>query len=320
MVIPRDRKAEIRLMTFTSAEFFRQIDQLGGERIPIRLANENRFAIFPKAGTSPEDFQDLCGKLGKFYLTPSDLPTDQGLRKGILLPESLQQVPGKAAPLVIRFHSPGRSMSMDRKFIGLHLGAGYDICISDPRGTVDSSGTPSEGGYYLDAEAVFEHALKRSYTADRIWVSGYCEGAAVGAHLKKKYHAEGVNFIAENPFNSLLDTMKEHNFLGRCFGDRALPEIHSTDPAIQRLVEQDGFDTAAKFRTLSASPGKCLVIHTDNDKTMPKESIPKIRQAISQAGPYFEILRHHPNPRANGHMQPPTEDPAIWRQYVQIVV
>jgi hypothetical protein len=325
VVIPQDGKAEIRLMTFTSAEFFRRIDQLGGQRMPIILKDaegkeEQRFAIFPKPETSPEEFQDLCNKMQKFYLPCEDLPTDQGMQKGILLPAPLRQAPGQTPPMVVRFHSPGRSMVMDRKFIGLHLGAGYDICITDPRGTIDSSGTPSEGGYYLDADAVYQYILKQSYTPDRIWLSGYCEGAAVAAYLKKKYHAQGVHFIAENPFNSLLDTVKSHNVLGRKFAHRALPEIHAKDPATARLVEQDGFDNEAKFLNLPHSSGKFFLIHTDNDKTMPPDSIPRIRQAIGNAGPYFELMRHHPDPEANGHMQPPIEDPAVWRRYVEVVI
>ncbi len=324
VVIPRDGKAETRLMTWKGSEFVRHIDRLGGQKTPILLPDANgveeqRFAILPKPGTTPEQFKRLCHQLKKFSLTEIQVATDNGMQTGILLPKGPVLAPGQTTPMIVRFHSPGRSMVMDRKFAGLHVAAGYDICISDPRGTIDSIGVPSEGGYYLDAEAVLEHVLEQGYPINRIYVSGYCEGAAVAADLKQKYHAQGIHFIGENLFNRLLDLIRLQNGLGRCIGDIALPEIQSNDPAITQLVKQDGFDNTAKFRGLGPSPGKFVIIHTDTDRTVPKHSIPKIRQAIGNAGPYFEILRRHPNRRANGHLQPPTEDPVVWNRYVQVV-
>jgi hypothetical protein len=320
IVIPQDRKAEIHLMTFKASEFLRRIEQLGGQKVSLILHGQQRWVILPKPDTTPKQFQDLSEKLRKFFLPEIKVQTTSGIQTGILLPESPPLAPNQTAPLVVRFHSPGRSMAMDRKFIGLHLGAGYDICISDPRGTIDSKGTPSEGGYYLDAEAVFQHVLDQGYPKNRIYISGYCAGAAVGAHLKRKYHQEGVHFIAENPFHSLHDTIRAyHRIGGRTFAPYALPALQSTDPAIRQRVRQDGFDTTVKFHALPPSSGQFILIYPNNDRTLPKDSVDQIRQAIGRAGPYFSILRHHPNPKVDGHMQPPTEDPAVWHRYVEIV-
>lgn len=325
VVIPEDGKADVRLMTFKASEFFHRIAQMGGQKTPIFLRDENgqeqnRFAILAAPTASAEQFRTLCHKLGKLSLPLIDIATANGMQKGILLPESPAIPPGEMTPMIVRFHSPGRSMAMDRKFIGLHLGAGYDICISDPRGTIDSTGTASEGGYYLDADAIYKHVRASGYPSHRIYLSGYCEGAAIGAYLKRKYHAEGVHIILENPFDALVNLAKHQNWLSRFAAEIAMPEIMSEDPDIARLVAQDGFDVAAKFRNLPLSTGKFVVMPTDNDTIVPPFSVLKIRQAIQNAGPYFEIIRHHPDPTANGHMQPPIEDPKVWRRYVEVVV
>lgn len=325
VVVPEDGKAEVRLMTFKASEFLRRIEQMGGQKIPIVLRDENgqpqnRFAIVPAVGISHEQFGALITKLKKFSLSSIDIGINNAVQKAILLPENPPIPPDQTTPMIIRFHSPGRSMAMDRKFIGLHLGAGYDICIFDPRGTIDSQGVPSEGGYYLDSDAVYKHVRNLGYPAGRIYLSGYCKGGATAAYLKQKYHAEGVHFIAENPFNALVDLAKNQNFVGHYFAEKAMPEIISDDPSITRLVPQDGFNLEKKFQNLPLSNGKFILIPTDNDKIVPPHSVQKIRQAIGQSGPYFEIMRNHPNPKANGHMQPPIEDPKVWHRYVQVVV
>ena len=46
---------------------------------------------------------------------------------------------------------------MERLFIGLLLAAGYPVAMYDPRGTAESKGKISEGGAYLDIEAVYQH-------------------------------------------------------------------------------------------------------------------------------------------------------------------
>lgn len=206
-------------------------------------------------------------------------------------------------------------MCMDRKLIGQHLAAGYDITVWDPRGTAESTGTPTEGGYYLDAEAVFEE-IARQVPINRIYVTGFCEGAAIAAHLKKTYHERGVHFVASNPYTSMTEVVQSYGPIGRMgahFGMKALQHPNCN-------IVQDGFDNIAKLQNLPHSDGKCILIHTDTDTMMPRGSVSKMITAFDHAGPVHEILRVHPNPKENGHLQPPTHDLAVWNRYINLVV
>lgn len=307
VVRPADGQAEIHCMTFKSADFFNHFHQLGSHPIQIIHEGRPRTALLnPPAITE------------KFHLPIIDIRMPDGsLVKGALLPEALPL--NQPRPLILHCHSPGRSMCMDRKFIALYLLAGYDVVVWDPRGTVDSTGSPSEGGYYLDGEAVFQHVLNQGYPPNRVYISGFCKGAAVAAHLKKRYHHLGVHLIASNPYTSMKDVVAGYGWFGRLGARFGLKALQSTDPRITNLVQQDYFDNVEKFRNLPRTDGKFIFIHTDTDTMMPRGTVQKLIDAIGNAGPIHEILRVHPNPKVNGHVQPPYEDPFVWRRLVQIV-
>ncbi len=314
---PADGNAQVKCMTLTPDKFFLEIDRLGGEKMEIIHQGERRQAIVPKSTTSPEQASILREKLAKFYLPAIPISINGQTIEGILLPHAPQSA---QPPLVLRCHSPGRSMYMDRKFIGLHLAAGYPICIWDYRGTVESKGTASEGGYYLDAEAVYEHVKAQGYQPHHIWVSGMCAGAAVAAHLKAKYHDEGIHFVSENGFHSLRALINNHGWFGRFGVDYAIPGIQAKEPEITDRVQQDGFDLEHKFTQLKKGPGKFLIISTDTDTTVPQDSPTRMVDLAHRASHEIHyILRQHPKQNTNGHTQPPIEDPKVWNRYIQVV-
>ncbi len=295
--------AEIHCMTFKSADFYKAFEQKGC--IPIDIIYK---------GCPRKVFINPPNEADKFYFPRIKFKLhDGGLVDAVLLPES-PKFDGET-PMILHCHSPGRSMAMDRKFIGQHLAAGYDVTVWDPRGTIDSTGTPSEGGYYLDAEAVLHHVIDLGYPANRIYVSGFCKGAACAVYLKKHFHDVGVHLIASNPYTSLTDVMRGYGWIGRMgiqYGLQALK-----DPSLQ--VEQDSFDNLAKLRNLPQSEGRFVLIHTDTDNMMPPKTVQRMIEVIANAGPVAAILRKHPDPTVNGHLQPPYEDPVVWREYIKVV-
>ncbi|MBX7066864.1 MAG: alpha/beta hydrolase [Parachlamydiales bacterium] len=298
-----DGGSNVHFITFKSADFFAKFAELGSHPIDITYEGRPRRALLDP----PED------AAAKFYFPIVNITMLDGtIRKGALLPERCASA---NPPHILNFHSPGRSMCMDRRFVGQCLAAGYDVTISDQRGTAESTGIPSEGGYYLDAEAVYLALIQEGIQPNQIYASGFCEGAAIAAHIKQKYHAQGVHFIASNPYTSMREVVEGYGCLGRMavrYGEQALK-----DPNIE--IPQDCFDNELKLRNLPHSEGKCIFIHTDTDNMMPHGSVNRLIAAFDGAGPVHEILRIHPNRAENGHLQPPYEDPLVWRRFVEVV-
>lgn len=299
-----DGGSNVHYITFKSADFFAKFAELGSHPIDVSYDGRARRVLIDP----PEELA------AKFYFPIINVTLLDGtVHRGALLPDKCASA---NPPHILNFHSPGRSMCMDRKFVGQCLGAGYDITISDQRGTAESTGLPSEGGYYLDAEAVYQAIVDRGVRPDQIYASGFCEGAAIAAHIKEKYHHLGVHFIASNPYTSMREVVEGYGCLGRLairYGEQSLK-----DPNIQ--IRQDCFDNEAKLKNLPESEGKCVFIHTDTDDMMPHGSVSRMIAAFGHAGPVHEILRIHPNPKENGHLQPPYEDPLVWRRFVQVVI
>jgi hypothetical protein len=114
----------------------------------------------------------------------------------------------------------------------------------------------------------------------------------------------------------MKDVVEGYGCIGRLTTRYGLEAIK--DPASE--IEQDGFDNVNKFRNLSPSNSRFILIYTDTDTLVPRTSVSALIRTIGAAGQCFQIRRKHPNPRANGHMQPPIEDPVVWREYVQRVI
>ena len=226
-------------------------------------------------------------------------------------------------PCILRSHSPTESYAMERTYIGRHLGVGCDVCVYDYRCTWESRGKePSEGGYYLDAKAVYKR-LKNThgYEPTEIWASGYCLGGAVSASLKQRYHEEGINYIGENTFASLEETIDNQMWPARALGNFAIDAICSKDRAITSRVEQDHFNTARKFWRLkkSENAGISLILNTDNDKTLAQDTHGRLVRSAKNCGRVFGFLRNHPLSHKDGHGEDPNDDPLLWKQYVQIL-
>ncbi len=169
----------------------------------------------------------------------------------ILLPDKDDERDSNCVPLVIRNHSPGRSMVMDIRALFRYLLTHHDILTFDPRGTLHSTGKPSEEGFYCDIHAVMKSALTKGYEEKDIWINGYCEGAAPSLSLLATHPK--TNFVIESPFADLLQVI-ETKPLGTRFGKSLLPAIQTKDQATLAAlkplaVQTDGFNNLAKIQT-----------------------------------------------------------------------
>jgi dienelactone hydrolase len=308
VVHPVDGKARIRCMTFKASDFFLSMQRMGAQLQYVMYQNEVRRVFLNPPAIAH-----------KFFFTPINVTmADGSIQAGLLLPESpanFDPTNIRDRPMILHSHSPGRSMCMERKFALAHLAAGYDITMYDYRGTEESTGTPSEGGYYNDADAVYQHVLTLGYQPHRIYASGFCEGAAVAAYLKQKYHHLGLHFIGSNTYTSMTDVLRGYGWLGKLAAKYGLDAIKDTTLS----VPQDGFNTLEKFQNLPHSEGKFILMHTDTDKMMPRGTVQKFIDAVRGRGHHDEILWCPPDPKANGHMIPPYQFPVVWYRYIQDV-
>lgn len=305
VAMPVDGGEGVHYCTFTSANFFNKFRELGAQLIDVNHEGRARRAFL---NVDPEI-------AAKFYFPVIDITLlDGSVQKGVLLPDACTS---PNPPHIVYFHSPGRSMYMDRRLIGQFLAANYDLTVSDLRGTAESSGSPSEAGYYADADAILQAVLAQPNgpAMNRIYASGYCEGAAIAAHLKQKYHAQGLNYIACNPYTSMREVVESYGFWGRMAARYGARSLLGHIPGIA----EDCFDNVAKLRNLPRSTGQCLFVHTEPDDMVPRGSVARMIEAFDHAGPVHEILRIHPNPDENGHMQFPLDDDRIFRRVVQYV-
>lgn len=297
--------SSIHCMTFKSNDFMQALCPEGVQEIQVQYKGKIKRALL----NPPETVK-------KFHFPiVSSRMQDGSIQRVAILPD---RCPSRNPPHILHSHSPGRSMCMDRKLVGQYLAAGYDLTIWDPRGTAESTGKASEGGYYLDADLVFQHLQAQGIDPARIYASGFCEGASMATYLKQKYHHLGVHLIASNPYTSMEEVLKQNGFLGKLAARYGVEGI--TDRSIQE-VTQDYFNNVEKLKNLPSSEGKCIIIHTDTDTMMPRGTATRMIEAFGNAGPpAIEILSIHPNPKENGHLQPPTEREDVWRRFVQVVV
>ncbi|MBS0626087.1 MAG: hypothetical protein JSS32_08565 [Verrucomicrobia bacterium] len=264
--------------------------------------------------TGPDELLSLLKE--KFFLPMREMSVEGVKQKVILLPEA-HTLGAHRRPIMVNFHSPGRTLEMERRIAGI-LAPGFDILLFNPRGSY-CEGTPSEAGYYLDSKKVVQHLLDQGYAPNDIFLLGYCGGAARAAAAVQEYNAQGVNFLIENPFHSLEAALEKFPWPLNKLGIMSLHMIKALDPETSSLVEEDGFNMVKKLERLDYSPtgGQIIVMHPKVDRMMPKDSVPLILQAASKTQRCSEIIRMPAHSKENSHMKRPTEDHNVWRELMK---
>jgi|GEM_PF-1414578 len=295
-VTPKDAVASIQMMNLKAADFTRVLQGHGAkwERRELKRVDGTlytAFVIIPNLSSSTwKKFAE--DTLVKFNWKEEDLMQANGEKlRGIVTSENADLIPELQTPKVFFFsHSPSSSFIHERARTAYYLGMKQDVCLYDNRGIWKSTGSPSEAGFYLDAERVFEELLgSHGYALKDIWVGGKCSGAHVAAHIKAKYHELGVNFFAEGSFISVRrDFVSSLDPVSRFIYDRCVSAIKmdSTSHGVQEV----DFDIERLWEKLSlkAQNGKIVLIHAENDQRLAK-----------QAHPAFEALAA----KVNAHVQ-----------------
>lgn len=119
-------------------------------------------------------------------------------------------LPGEAtAPLALYFHGSGGSLADRADQIARLRSFGLAVLAIDYRGFGGSSGSPSEAGLILDAEAAYHRAETLGWEASRIVVVGQSLGTGVATALAARHRFAGL--LLDSPFAALVDVAAERH-------------------------------------------------------------------------------------------------------------
>jgi len=176
--------------------------------------------------------------------------------------------------VLLFFHGNAGNISHRLDSIKIFHELGLDILIIDYRGYGQSTGTTSEQGTYLDAQAAWDYLIKsRRIPADRIIIFGRSLGGAIGAWLGVQHTPAGV--IIESSFSSGVDMAR-----------RLYPFL----PV--RLITRLKYPVADYASRLNCP---VLVVHSRHDEIIPFAMGRVIYAAVKQQKKFLELRGDHNN-------------------------
>ncbi len=131
-------------------------------------------------------------ELRGWYLPPKPTPEDSTSAPAVIWFYGNMETVEGIAPSLIRFRPPGAG-----------------LLILDYRGYGTSSGTATEEGVYLDAEAAWEYLANRpEIDSTRIAVYGRSIGSAVALHLATERQVKAI--VLDSPLTTAREMAKRH--------------------------------------------------------------------------------------------------------------
>lgn len=178
----------------------------------------------------------------------------------------------QARALVVFFHGNAGTIGHRLDYLRMFHDLGFATLIVDYRGYGMSSGTPSEAGTYLDAEAIWRHAtFALGFPANRIVVFGESLGGGVATHLAATSRPAAL--VLASTFTSVPDMGAERYPL--------LPI---------RLLARIGYDNLARLEQIECP---LLVIHSRNDDIIPFIHGQRLFAAARPPKQFLEIAGGH---------------------------
>ncbi|MDF2578054.1 MAG: hypothetical protein K0S74_1538 [Chlamydiales bacterium] len=159
--------------------------------------------------------------------------------------------------------------------IAFYLQRGINVVVFNYRGSGNSSGVPSEQGYYADAEKIYNEAKEKFQATDHeMIVHGISLGGGVAAEIAHRY--PGSHLVLDQTFTSIADATRNRSkfFLGS-----NSPWVYAEIVA-QALSMQAAFDNAAKIAYLESH---ILIARTTEDELMPPEFAKHLQSQAKKA-------------------------------------
>jgi pimeloyl-ACP methyl ester carboxylesterase len=209
---------------------------------------------------------------------PADVPADATLVEatasdGARVRGLLFEGPPNAA-VVVFFHGNGETVGHDvwiardlrRRDLGVLLVEyrGYGLSRAEP--------SPSEAGFYADAEAMLALLEKRGVGKDRVLLWGQSLGTGVAAEMALR--GRGRALVLVSPYTSIVD-------VARRMPTALLPVS---------LVVRDKFDTRSKAPKITVPT---LIVHGDADEVIAYDMGRELSHLFPHATLQTQVGRHH---------------------------
>ena len=185
----------------------------------------------------------------------------------------VQAKPGRdARGLVLFFHGNAGNIGHRLDYLGMFHALGFATLIIDYRGYGKSSGSPSEPGTYLDAEAAWRHATQvLGYSTKRIVVFGESLGGGVAAQVAADKRPGAL--VLASTFTSVPD-------LGA--------ELYPLLPI--RLLANIEYNTLERLARIDCP---LLVIHSRDDDIIPYRHGRRLFEAARAPKQFIEMTGGH---------------------------
>ena len=111
--------------------------------------------------------------------------------------------PAPGRPLIVYFAGNADGLDNRAERFAALTGGGIGLLAIEYRGWAGSSGTPSEAGLDLDAEAAYAKALELGDASDKLIFMGESLGTGVAVSLAARHHPSAL--VLDSPFSSAVD-------------------------------------------------------------------------------------------------------------------
>ncbi len=203
---------------------------------------------------------------------------------------------------ILRCQGFGRTIPMDKGFIGAHMAIGINYAIFDWR-----KGDLSSTGMFEDAETVYQALLSKGFTPSQIVPMGSCRATFVMGKLVEDHYAEGMSAVLIQSPPSLEQMILKQGCIAKFLALAALPKVES---------KKGDYDTIARLNQLPPSDlAKLCVILSENDQTLPEDTEAQFRDL--PCNPSMLIVPSTSD--SDSHLQEPLRNAAIFDQYVEFL-
>jgi fermentation-respiration switch protein FrsA (DUF1100 family) len=154
----------------------------------------------------PDTSRPLLGALSRLGVGEVTLATADGLA---LLAWYLP--PPDGAPVIVYFHGNGGHIGYRHQRMEQFAAAGFGVLMPEYRGYGGNPGSPSETGFYLDAQAALDFLASRHIAPDRRIFFGESLGTGVAVWAAAQH--EAMALVLEAPFTSAADIAQDRRLL-----------------------------------------------------------------------------------------------------------